>query len=203
MKPQYSIRLLFLLLSVTVSLGGCVTTKVRGYTDHSFANYKVQKIVVRVPNADFAFAELLENSMVEELKDSGIPAASFIRMFPPTREWTNDEVTHQLRQKQFNAIMYINLSGSETHSQTIGYINSGTASVYGNTASYYGNSTAVKTFHRYTSTRVKVYDVASGRTVWVGDSSTQAGGLLYMDDETQTESIAEETVANLKSNGHI
>jgi hypothetical protein len=61
----------------------------------------------------------------------------------------------------------------------------------------------VKTFHRYTSTRVKVYDVASGRTVWVGDSSTQAGGLLYMDDETKTESIAEETVASLKSNGHI
>jgi hypothetical protein len=203
MKSQSSLRLLFLLLFATVSLGGCVTTQVKGYTDRDYNHYKVERVVVRAPNTDFAFAELLEQSMVRELINNGVRAASFLDMFPPTRQWTNDEVNLELRQQRINTIMYINLGSSESHSQTIGYINSGTASVYGNTATYSGHSTAVTTFHRYTSTRVKIYEVASGRTVWVGDSTTRAGGLLYMDDETQTESMAEETIASLKSNGHI
>jgi hypothetical protein len=48
-----------------------------------------------------------------------------------------------------------------------------------------------------------LYHVASGRKVWIADSRTTAGGLAYMGDDTQTESIAEETVASLQKSGHI
>ena len=43
-----------------------------------------------------------------------------------------------LAEKGFDAIMYVNLVGSDSSGQTIGYIHTGSASVYGGSASYGG-----------------------------------------------------------------
>ena len=165
--------------------------------------HQIKNAVVRAPNAGFAFGELLETSMVENLTKRGVHAESFLSLFPPTREWTNEEVAKELMREGFDSIMYINLVGSDTNSQTVGFINNGTASAYGNTASYSGSSTAITAISRYTSTRVKVYDIVTGRVIWVADSSTKAGGLLYVGDETQTDSIAAEIVDALAVSGHL
>jgi len=193
-----------LLLVVSLSsLSGCISTNVKGYTGQDYHGYKIRKAVVRAPDAGFEFGELMEHSIIEELGDAGVKAESFLKMFPPTRQWTNEQVVDTLRKQGYDAIMTVSLKGSDTTSNTIGYINSGTASVYGNTAYYNGSSTAITTFHRYTSTHIKVYNVDSGRVVWVGDARTSAGGLFYMGDETQTDSLAEETVDALRDSGHL
>lgn len=203
MPTLKSIRILALLLALPLATTACVTTKVNGYTDNAYRGYKVKKVAVRAANTDFAFAELIENAMVEALKDEGIQAESFLAKFPPTRELTNAEAAHALANAGFDAIMYVNLVGSDSSAQTIGYIHTGNASVYGGSAYYSGNSLAMTAFHRYTSTRATLYEVVSGRKVWIADSRTTAGGLAYMGDDTQTESIAEETVASLQKSGHI
>lgn len=193
----------FLLALALSSLSGCISTNVKGYTDQDYQGYKIRKAVVRAPDTDFQFGALLENSIVDELGDAGVKAGSFLKLFPPTRQWTNEQVAQILRQQGYDTIMTVSLTGSNTSSDTIGYINTGTASVYGNTAYYNGNSTAITTFHRHTTSHIKVYNVATGRVVWIGDARTSAGGLLYMGDETQTDSLAEEMVDALRDSGHL
>ncbi len=182
---------------------GCISTNVKGYTDNNYQKYNIKMMAVRAPNSGFEFGELLEKSMVDELEDEGVKAGMFIKMFPPTREWTNEQVTQKLLNDGFDSIMYINLGGSDTSSNTIGYINNGTASVYGNTASINSYSTPVVATHRYTSTRIKIYSVKSGELVWVADTNTSAGGLFYIGDRTTTDSIAEDVVESLKRSGHM
>lgn len=201
MKTWMTSLLFAIGLSATIT--GCVSTNVRGYTDQDYQGHKISKVAVRAPNAGFTFAETLERTMVEELSGKGIQAASFLSLFPPTREWTNQAVAERLQAKGFDAIMHVNLMGSDSQSQTVGYMHSGNAYAYGNMASYSGTSTPVTMVSRSTSTRVKIYDVATSKVIWVGDTSTQAGGLLYMDDDTQAQSIADEIVTALTESGHM
>jgi hypothetical protein len=200
MEKQFTLLIIIICL---FAMTGCITTNVKGYTDTDYQKYAIKKVIVRAPNAGFEFGELLEKSMVEELEDEGIKAQTFIKIFPPTREWTNDQVAEILLSEGFDTIMYINLAGSNSSSSTVGYINNGNASVYGNSASFNSYSTPVVTFNRYTETRIKVYFVKSGKIIWVGDTSTKAGGLAYMGDTTTTNSIAEDVVNSLKGNGHL
>jgi hypothetical protein len=203
MQPLHTLRLLAALLVLPLVTTACVTTQVNGYTDNAYRDHKVYRIAVRAANANFAFAQLLENELVDEFKDKGIRATSFLAMFPPTRDWTNAQVTQALKQRGFDGIMYVNLTGADSQETTIGYVNTGSASVYGGSASYRGHSTAMTAIRRYTSTRASLYDVASGHKIWIADTNTNAGGLLYQSDDTQAESIAEEIVAALHKSGHL
>lgn len=47
------------------------------------------------------------------------------------------------------------------------------------------------------------YDVVTGHKIWIADTNTNAGGVLFQSDETQAESIAEEIVKSLRKDGHI
>lgn len=195
-------KLLACLVLLSV-LTGCITTEVKGFTDHDYQGRHLLKIAVRAPNADFMFGGLLEKSMVEELQRKGVQAESFLEMFPPTRKWTNDQVATELNQKGFDSIMYVNLTGSGASAETVGYINQGSAYVYGNTASFYSTSIPAVRPTRYTSTRVTIYDVASAHTIWIADSVTHAGGLLFMGDKTQTDNLASEIIDALAKSGHL
>jgi hypothetical protein len=198
-----SLSTVLLLASLTLLLAGCVTTSVRGFTDNNYKEFKIKKIAVRAPNVGFAFGEIMENSMIKNLRSSKVQAESFLSLFPPTRDWTNEEVAKQLMKDGYDSIMYVYLVGSDSSSQTISYINSGNAYAYGGMGTYSGTTVPVSAISRSTQTRVKIFDIHTADVIWIGDSSTKAGGLLFMGDETQTDSISSQIVSSLKSNGHI
>lgn len=200
---KLGISLAVILVTVLGGLTSCITTNVKGFTDRDYQGYRIRKVVVRAPNAGFQFGDLLEKSMIEKFKNRGVYAESFLAMFPPTREWTNGAVAQELIKQGFDTIMYVTLIGSQTSSETIGYVSTGQANAYGNTVSYSGSTTAVSAIRRYSSTRAKLYDIKTANVIWVGDSSTKAGGLLFMGDDTQVESITTEIVASLSESGHL
>jgi len=96
-------------MSLLTALTGCITTEVKGYTDREYTGFRIGKVAVRAPNAGFAFGELVENSMVNAFRNRGVQAESFLAMFPPTREWTNEEVAKELIATGFDSIMYVTL----------------------------------------------------------------------------------------------
>lgn len=192
-----------LILIVLFGVVSCLETTVKGYTDLDFQRYKINKIMVRAPNASYNFGELLEQSMVDELGKSGVPASSFMATFPPTRKWTNEQIARKLIKYGFDAIMYINLTNVDSSVQTLGYTTTGTANVYGNTAYYSSRTTASKRPVRYTSTRVDIYEVRTGKVIWRADVDTTAGGLLFQGDEQTTDDMASEILKALKLKGHI
>ena len=163
----------------------------------------MNKIMVRAVNTDFGFIEYLEDSMVKKLASAGVNASSFIESFPPTREWTDKEIVSSLVKNGYDSIMFISFGGSDSSSQTLGYMNNGSAYSYGGTTSFSSTSTPIIGFKRSTSTRIHIFDVKSGDKVWIGDTRTKAGGALYMGDTTTTNDIATEGVDELKDSGHI
>ncbi len=190
-------------IALAISLTACITTNVKGFTDREYADYRVKKVVVRAPNANLDFGALIEQSFVEEFNFRGIHAASFMTMFPPTREWTDEDVANELEKNGFDSILYVILTGSDTNTDTVGFHNTGTARVYNNSVSYSSYSTPVRSIRRYTSTRARLYEVRTARTVWVGDSSTSAGGLAFIGDASQAHSISANVVAALRDGGHL
>jgi len=184
-------------------LAGCIITNVKGFTDNDYQGYRLKHMVVRAPNANFMFGDLLEKSMVVSLQARGIDAQSFMDMFPPTRKWTNEQITSELTGKGFDTIMYVNLVGSGEKSETVGYINTGNAFAYGNSTSFNSVSVPVIGRSRFTATRITVYDVATARTIWIADSNTKAGGAAFVGDKTQTDDIAKEVIKTLAESGHL
>ena len=193
----------FLILIVLFGAVSCVETTVKGYTDLDFQRYKINKIMVRTPNASYNFGELLEQSMIDELAKSGVPASSFIATFPPTREWTNKQICRKLIKYGFDTIMHINLTNVDSSIQTLGYTTTGTANVYGNTTYYSSRTTASKRPVRYTSTRVDIYEVRTAKVIWTADADTTAGRRLFQGDKQTTKDMASEILKALKQNGHI
>jgi len=191
------------LFSILLFISGCIITKVKGYTDLDYQNYRIAKIMVRAPNVNFAFGELIEKSLIKEMKRKGVEAKSFLITFPPTRKWTNEQISKQLIHKGFDSIMYINLATSNSSSQVVGYINTGNAYAYSNTAYFGGTTVAIRAFRRNTTARVTVYDIKSANVMWVGDALTKAQGSAFMQDKTTTDSLAKEVVKSLVTAGHI
>lgn len=191
------------LFAILLIISGCIITKVKGYTDLDYQNFRIAKIMVRAPNVNFSFGELLEKSLIKEMKRKNIEAKSFLITFPPTRKWTNEQISKQLINKGFDSIMYINLATSDSSSQVVGYISTGNAYAYSNTASFSGTTVAIRAFMRNTTARVTVYDIKSANVMWVGDSLTEAQGSVFMEDKTTADSIAKEVVKSLVAAGHI
>lgn len=184
-------------------LAGCVLTQVKGFTDLDYQGYRVKKIAIRAANANFAFGEMFEQSMVSRMQNKNIQAVSFMEMFPPTRKWTNEQIANELTKRGFDTIMYMNLTGSGSSSETIGYINNGSVNTYGNTATFNSVSVPITGRSRNTAVRITIYDVATAKTIWIGDTATHAGGLAFVGDQTQTDNIAGEVVETLERDGHL
>jgi hypothetical protein len=193
------INLIFVFMA-TVLMTGCISTNVKGFTDDQHLNYKIKKVAVRAVNTNFHTAALLENSMIEELEDSDVTAHSYTSLFPPTRQRSNEEVNEKLLSMGFDSVMSINLGASKSSSYSDN-INIPTG--YDSAGNTYSTNMAIHIVRRNTSAKVRVYNVKSEKLVWVGDTYTEAGGLLYMSDESTTDSIAEDVVETLKESGHL
>jgi hypothetical protein len=203
MTKHPTVTRFFLTFAVIACISGCITTHIKGFTDQDFQSYRLKKISVRALNSNFMFGEILERSMVERLRGKGLQAEPFTKMFPPTRKWTNEQVAAELTKQGYDTIMYINLVESGSSSQTVGYVNTGNASAYGNLTTFNGMSVPITTRSRHTSTRITIFDVVTARTIWIGDTATRAGGLAFVGDTTQTEDIAREVTETLVGSGHI
>jgi hypothetical protein len=197
-----AIRNIIALLFLPILLVGCIATKIKGFTDHKYRGHLIRKVVICAPNAGFSFGGAIEDSFVEKFRSSGVEAESFLVLFPPTREWNATQINIALIEKGYDSIMYVSLTGSDTTVSTVGYTNTGTINVYGNNAYYQSRSVPVSTINRYTSTRVQIYDVETAETVWVADTTTSAGGLLFIEDKAQADSIAMVVVTDLAKAGH-
>lgn len=203
MMDLKAVRKIIALFVLPILVSGCIATKIKGFTDHKYQGYSLRKVVICAPNAGFSFGGAIEDSFVEKFKSAGLEAESFLVLFPPTREWNATQISMALIEKGYDSIMYVSLTGSDTSVSTVGYTNTGTINVYGNNAYYQSHSVPVSTINRYTSTRVQIYDVETAETVWVADTTTSAGGLLFIEDKAQADSIAMVVVSDLAKAGHV
>ncbi|GIU70438.1 MAG: hypothetical protein KatS3mg002_1674 [Candidatus Woesearchaeota archaeon] len=190
---------------------GCASTNITSFKDPDYENAKFNKILVLANTTDLSDRKELESYMVSEFSNFGIIAMESFRLFPPTRNLSDQEMIDLLLKNHIDAIITINVgesgveevyiprTGSET--KTKGQVNT-----YGNTANYkekstttyYGGYTQKKPWAEF---ETKLFDVSNGNLVWIASSFT--GGNAYANRSTIIYSYCLNTVEKLIEDGLI
>lgn len=203
------------ILAVLVLLGvsGCVNTDTAHFTDSDFVGYHIKQVVVRVPLRNLGAEQFLEQQIVQEFNhhknvSKVVSAVSFISLFSPTRDWTDAEIATQLDTSGFDTILVVNLLGSQTSETVVGYTTTGTtnSNILTNTTGTTNSNTQTTPIikaTRVTSIRSTLYEVKTGKKIWVADSTISASGAYDMSDQQQVDSYIGNLMSTLKKDGHL
>lgn len=183
-------------------LTACISTHVRDFTDPDYVSYQSRKILIESPS------HLFDESFSNELKGVDVLYASSNTIFIPTRSYTAKDKLKIMKEKGFDSLLSINISGDQQSSNVVGYNTNSYANAYSygyGSAYASGTSTTVPivAHNRNSKAQAKLYEVKTGRVVWVGNLETTASGSLYMSNSTTVDSMVEETVASLLVKGHL
>jgi len=205
-----------------LALSGCITTSMQGYADRQLPERAVQRIAVYV-SAPGSLGPSLQTNISIEAKKRGVFAEDALVLLPPTRTYSNDEVKKALATDGIDAVLVLDVGDSGIRREYAGTIFSGsysgsssamgTATRFGGmtninmSGSSYGTTTAVSAptyrYSRQTAFQAKLIDVASGRTLWVGNGQVQSGGSLFVGDGANANSAASAIFEDMHTKGVI
>ena len=197
-----TIKVLSALLTLVV-LNGCISTKVKDFTDPDYRTHVVKDILIVTPSDEF------DEILIESFEDEGINAkvTRYGNVFLPTRRYGGEEIRNTLLEKGFDSIIYIQIAGEDSGSNIVGFMTNSNAqaysSGYGYNVSGSSYSMPIVSHRRDTTSKAQLFDVKNQRTVWVADLHTKAKGGFYVQDDDTMESISEEVVESLMSKGHL
>lgn len=206
-----AIKYSFLLIYVLANLYGCASTNMTSFTDPDFQSIKFKRILVVANVADLQWRQTIESRMVEAFRPVDVEAFESLRLFPPTRNFTNEEKIDLLNRYKIDGYITINVGESGVQSVYVPPTGSttktkGEVTVTGNRAQYEGKSTTTN-YGGYTLNKpwaqfqTKLFDVSSGSTAWVASSYT--GGNAYANLNTVINSYCDKVVDKLKEDGLV
>lgn len=198
--------------SIALFLASCASTETRGISDPDFVGKQYQKIVIYATVPDLKSRQDLENLVVTEMMKRGITAYMGTNLFPPTREWSEDEMQKAMVDKGFDGFLKIDLVNQDVK-ETVDNATSTTTTTgeqsktrdgktkYKETSTTTTNANVTKTF--FSSFQTDLIDVKTNRKAWTATSNSQSGQGFSDDFSLIFESYAEDIVEHLKKHGHI
>jgi hypothetical protein len=194
----------YVLVIFTLFLTGCISTDVRDFTDPEYNSYKVNKMLLVTPSPtfdDIFINELRSNKLTTEVVTSS-------QLFLPTRTYSKEDMRTLIAKNQFDAILYVVVSGESSNSQVVSYLTNSSAQAY---STGYGSATATGTstttpimaFTRDTSSKAELFDPVNSRKIWVANLQTSARGAVYVQSDDTMESISEEVISTLIKKKHL
>jgi hypothetical protein len=193
-----------------LSLCGCVTTSMQGYADRAIPERPAVHLAALV-NASLPLAEALQASFASQATKLGIIIDDAHTIFPPTRQYTDAEIKHDLTAQGVDAVLVVTVGDSGVVREYAGTVfsgtYSGTAAGSGLGVSYSGAGTEVASptfrYHRQTDFNAKLIEPASGRTLWVGSGQVSAGGALFVGNGTSASSAAAAIFDDMHAKGLV
>ncbi len=192
-----------IILFVILSLAGCATTSITGFTDPDFKNRRYTSLVVVTPNLNLEYSSLLQEKVCNAIQKVGNSCRRGLDLFPPTRTFEPDQIISILKDNHIDGYLLLTYGGGSTQSQQIGALTYGSATVFSNTISAYGSSTPVMSFSRSDGYSIVLIDTQTYKKAWVGGAKTQAQGLANITDDVFTDSLAEKVTSVLMEFGHL
>lgn len=197
---KYFINIGFLLF-----LFGCASTRMTSFKDPDYQNTEFKRILVVANTNDLEDRQKLEFKMVEAFSEAGVYALESYKLFPPTRELTDEEKVDLLLKNDIDAFISISVGESGVSEVYVPQTSSttktkGEVNVYGNTARYKEKSTTTYqggyTLNKpWAEFETKLYDVSNGQMAWIASSFT--GGNAYANRNTVINSYCGKTVDQL------
>lgn len=197
---QYFINLLLILF-----LFGCASTRMTSFKDPDYLDSKFERILVVANTNDLEDRQNLESGMVEEFTEIGVFALESFKLFPPTRDLSEEDKVDLLLANNIDGFITIDVGESGVNSVYVPQTGSttkkeGRVNVYGNSATYKEKS---KTTYQggYTLNKpwaefeTRLYDVTNGNMAWIATSFT--GGNAYANKNTLIGSYCSTTIEKL------
>ena len=186
-------------------LVSCASTKMTSFKDPDYQNAKFKKILIVANTNDLQDRQKIESKMVEAFTENGVFALESYKLFPPTRELTDEEKVDLLLKNNIDAFISISVGESGVNEVYIPQTSSttkteGDVNVYGNTARYKAKSTTTYqggyTLNKpWAKFETKLYDVANGQMAWISSSFTK--GNAYANRNTVINSYCGKIVDQL------
>lgn len=188
------------------------STKVDGHTDPDFIGYKPKKVVLVTAGANTDMRTQIEERAADELRPYGVQVIPERDVFPPTREWTPEARAEVMTRMGIDSALLIAVGVRSSEAIPFAQQTYGTANVSGNVGPYgsfnaRGNSqsTSVNLVAARSAAEFSavLIEVASGKTVWVGDIATKAAGTLFVGDKGDAKASVKGVIDGLKDDGHL
>lgn len=197
---KYSISFFMILFLVS-----CASTRMTSFKDPDYQKAEFKRILIVANTNDLEDRQKLESKMVEAFSDIGVFAMESFRLFPPTRELTDEDKVNLLLKNNIDAFISISVGESGVDEIYVPQTSSttktkGEVNVYGNTAHYKEKSTTTYqggyTLNKpWAEFETKLYDVSNGQMAWISSSFTK--GNAYANRNTVINSYCGKTVDQL------
>ncbi len=213
------IVLSLIIISAVILITGCVSTQVRSYSDVNYANRMVKSIAVLAISKDVGLSESIETALGKSFTDKGVRFVRSTDILPPTREYDADEVKSALLSQGIDSLLIVEITDSGQSSEIVGYQSYGQAygsasgsayrignNTYANiSGSSSSNSTsfAIKRRSRNTASTSQLFDVSTNDIIWKAQTETEAGGKLFMSDDSTGSNLANGIIDELVAKGHL
>lgn len=218
---------LFLLLCAMVVSSNAYalrSVKAESFTDPDYKNFRPAKMVVIVFNATNDVRMILEDRLLDKLKDYGVEGVEERELFPPTREWTPEMRAQILADNGIESVLMVAVGASSSSVRTVGRQTFGSTNVSGNVVAtstvarpntvntrgtYSGTANSNSTSYDIVAARSKadfsavLLDAASTRTAWYADVTTKASGTLFVGDKGDAKAAVKGIIDALADDGHL
>jgi hypothetical protein len=194
---------ILLLLTMT----GCASTRVTGYTDPDYVGRGYSSAAVFANTSRMEHAAELEAVTCRVIVSYGVACQRISDLFPPTRTPSADDIRTTLAAKGVQVVLILTPQddASESHVALYQSFTNAHAYSYSSSANGYGYGTTVpiRATRRAGRARAELIDYEARRTVWVGEANTEGKGRLGTSDSKFRGSLAKGTVATLVRAGHF
>jgi hypothetical protein len=201
-------------------VAGCVTTSMQGYADKDLPAHPIAHVAALVV-APLPLAQSLQADLTTEAAKANITIEDALTIFPPTRQYANDEIKRELKDRGIDGVLVVNVGDTGVMQQYAGTVLSGSysGSVVGSgvinnyggfsTASYSGASSgivqgsAVPIYRqsRQTTFSATLSDPATGRNLWVGKGEIDASGRLFVGTDTGASKTVQAILSDWQAKG--
>lgn len=224
--PVVLLSVVILFLSSCAHYKGSIVTEVRGMADTAQRGKFFKSYVVSAPIDDLVFRTHIEEELSKRfLEKYNIIAIPFTKLFPPTRQYSENEIKQTLGEYRIPASLVITIGvnqekdiGVSTKGSSVGSMygmgypsqspSSGSVGVLGITSGSQ-NSSSKRFVGRDIKATIAVYDLSTGNMAWVGGLTTVAeegsknSDREYTADKPVSENIAEHVAKALAKDGLI
>jgi hypothetical protein len=189
---------LCLAIAATLLLGACASTRttpvITAFTDPDFTGHRYRRLVVAADVSDLAGRSSIETALVEELLEHGIAAERSLAIFPPTRQWSEQQRVEELQRRGIDGLLKVTLVKTWTTQDHIpqtsttkvtretkekekprtgeeGKETKGTEEETITTTTQGGYDVT----YDWSRHQAELIDIASGRVAWVGVGEAESG----------------------------
>jgi hypothetical protein len=185
---------------VSLYLSGCHhrskgEVMMTGYSAPEYRNKTLTSVFVKARVSNSYFRDQVEKRLahaIDAQSSKSVHVVMDLDMFPPIREYAESEIERRLSSEHFDAVLFVNVSGSDV----------AVATGWGFSGNKYGASGgSYSTASRYTRVTAEMYDPANKHIMWKGEGSVEVRGSKKSSLNNTAELIATRIAVMMKDDG--